>query len=107
MKKILDETLSDLEMANDKCNQLSIDLDIKTSELEKLRIFKFMVRNSETREESITSKVNNMYVYCFILFYFLLSILTIIIILFSWKIQNKSWLYVEETSLCWNQRLKS
>lgn len=58
-QKILDETLSDLETANEKCNQLSLELDSKSSEIEKLRIFKFMVRHSETREEALTSKLED------------------------------------------------
>lgn len=53
----MDETVSDLEIANEKYNQISVDMDTKTAELEKLRIFKFMVRHAETREESLISKV--------------------------------------------------
>ncbi len=48
-------------MANEKYKQLSIELESKSSELEKLRIFKFMVRHSETREETLTSKVKDIY----------------------------------------------
>lgn len=69
-------------MANEKCNQLSIDSNMKSSELERLRIFKFMVRGSQEREEKTTLKVNNMYVDYFILFFYL-STLTVIIILLS------------------------
>lgn len=57
--QILNETISDLETANDKCNQLSSELETKTSELEKLRIFKFMARHSESREEALTTKACN------------------------------------------------
>ncbi|RCH84018.1 hypothetical protein CU098_000891, partial [Rhizopus stolonifer] len=58
-QKILDETISDLEMANEKCKQLSIELESKSNELEKLRLFKFMVRHSESREEVLTSKLED------------------------------------------------
>ncbi|KAI9366331.1 hypothetical protein BD770DRAFT_417241 [Pilaira anomala] len=58
-QKILNETLSDLEIVNEKYNQLSIELDEKTAELEKLRVFKFMVRNAELREETLTSKLDD------------------------------------------------
>lgn len=61
---MVDETLSDLEIANEKYNQMSSDLDAKSAELEKLRIFKFMVRHAETREETLLSKVNHLL--CFI-----------------------------------------
>lgn len=54
----MNETLSDLEIVNEKYNQLSLELDEKTTELEKLRVFKFMVRNAELREETLTSKVH-------------------------------------------------
>ncbi|OBZ90261.1 hypothetical protein A0J61_01678 [Choanephora cucurbitarum] len=58
-QKILDETVSDLQMANEKCKQLSMELKSKSEELEKLRLFKFMVRNSESREEMLTSKLED------------------------------------------------
>lgn len=54
---MLDETISDLEITNEKCQQLTAELESKNSELEKLRVFKFMVRQSELREETLTSKV--------------------------------------------------
>jgi hypothetical protein len=55
----MDETLADLEIVNDKCNQLTKEIEAKNGEVEKLRIFKFMVRQSEIREETLRSKVNN------------------------------------------------
>ncbi|KAI8386990.1 hypothetical protein BD560DRAFT_486544 [Blakeslea trispora] len=58
-QKILDETVSDLQIANEKCKQLSMELKSKSEELEKLRLFKFMVRNSESREEMLTSKLED------------------------------------------------
>lgn len=57
--KILDETIADLEMANEKCNQLSMDLKIKESELEKLRLYKFMGRHAESNEAILTSKLED------------------------------------------------
>ncbi|KAG2194232.1 hypothetical protein INT47_005700 [Mucor saturninus] len=58
-QKMLDETLSDLQIGNEKYNQMSSDLDAKSAELEKLRIFKFMVRHAETREETLLSKLED------------------------------------------------
>lgn len=45
-------------MANEKCNQLSMDLKIKESELEKLRLYKFMARHAESNEAILASKVS-------------------------------------------------
>ncbi|KAI8970192.1 hypothetical protein BDF20DRAFT_916038 [Mycotypha africana] len=59
LQKILDETIADLEMANDKCNQFSNDIQAKNAELEKLRIYKFMARHSESREETLTAKLED------------------------------------------------
>ncbi|KAG1383988.1 hypothetical protein G6F61_000863 [Rhizopus arrhizus] len=58
-RKTLDETISDLEIANERCQQLSAELESKNNELEKLRVFKFMVRQSEVREETLTSKLED------------------------------------------------
>ncbi|KAI9483514.1 MAG: hypothetical protein EXX96DRAFT_477915 [Benjaminiella poitrasii] len=58
-KKILDETIADLELSNDKCLQLSKELDLKSNEVEKLRIFKFMMKQSESREELLSSKLKD------------------------------------------------
>ncbi|RCH81717.1 hypothetical protein CU097_003309 [Rhizopus azygosporus] len=58
---MLDETISDLEITNEKCQQLTAELESKNSELEKLRVFKFMVRQSELREETLTSKLEDTY----------------------------------------------
>ncbi|KAI8642571.1 hypothetical protein BD408DRAFT_179851 [Parasitella parasitica] len=58
-QKILDETVADLEMTNDKCNQLSMDLRAKESELEKLRLYKFMARQAESNEAILTSKLKD------------------------------------------------
>lgn len=48
-------------MANEKSCQLSAELKARSTELEKLRLFKFMVRHSESREEALTSKVHYIY----------------------------------------------
>lgn len=54
-------------MANEKCRQLSIELESRSTELEKLRLFKFMVRHSQSREEALTSKVQiNLQTRCFL-----------------------------------------
>ena len=55
--KTLRETVSDLEVANARCVQLSNDLKAETTEVDKLRIFKFMVRQADIREESLRAKV--------------------------------------------------
>ncbi|KAI9027139.1 hypothetical protein CLU79DRAFT_25229 [Phycomyces nitens] len=59
-QKILKETMSDLEISNAKCAQLAKDLEMKCNEVEKLRVFKFMVRQSDIREESLRSKLEDM-----------------------------------------------
>ncbi|KAL7311040.1 hypothetical protein PS15m_008856 [Mucor circinelloides] len=58
-QKILDETVADLEMTNEKCNQLEMDLKIKESELQKLRLYKFMARHAESNEATLTSKLED------------------------------------------------
>lgn len=50
-------------MTNEKCNQLEMDLKIKESELQKLRLYKFMARHAESNEATLTSKVS-LYVCC-------------------------------------------
>ncbi|KAG0169727.1 hypothetical protein DFQ30_003285 [Apophysomyces sp. BC1015] len=58
-QKALDEIVADLELANAKCAELSIDLELKNSEIEKLRIFKIMVRQADIREEALRSKLED------------------------------------------------
>ncbi|KAK4519380.1 uncharacterized protein ATC70_009615 [Mucor velutinosus] len=58
-QKILDETVADLEMTNEKCSQLEMDLKIKESELQKLRLYKFMARHAESNEATLTSKLED------------------------------------------------
>ncbi|KAL0093384.1 hypothetical protein F4703DRAFT_1789819 [Phycomyces blakesleeanus] len=58
-QKILKETMSDLEISNAKCAQLAKDLEMKCNEVEKLRVFKFMVRQSDIREESLRAKLED------------------------------------------------
>ncbi|KAG1452769.1 hypothetical protein G6F56_007733 [Rhizopus delemar] len=60
-QKTLDEVISDLELSNERCQQLTAELQSKNNELEKLRVFKFMVRQSEIREETLGSKLEDTY----------------------------------------------
>ncbi|CAO0798771.1 unnamed protein product [Mucor circinelloides] len=46
-------------MTNEKCNQLEMDLKIKESELQKLRLYKFMARHAESNEATLTSKLED------------------------------------------------
>ncbi|KAI9315978.1 hypothetical protein BX666DRAFT_2046138 [Dichotomocladium elegans] len=55
----LRETVADLEVANARCLQLSSDITAKTVEIDKLRIFKFMVRQADTREENLRAKLED------------------------------------------------
>lgn len=47
----------DLEKANERCIELGNELKNKTKEVEKLRIFKFMVRQADYREDMLRSQV--------------------------------------------------
>ncbi|KAF1805089.1 hypothetical protein FB192DRAFT_1420488 [Mucor lusitanicus] len=59
LDQILDETVADLEMTNEKCSQLEMDLKTKESELQKLRLYKFMARHAESNEATLTSKLED------------------------------------------------
>jgi hypothetical protein len=61
--KTLDETTSDLEICNNRCLQLGTELKAKNNEIEKLRVFKFMARQADVREETLRAKVNNVIPY--------------------------------------------
>jgi urease beta subunit len=54
----LDETVIDLENSNDRCIQLGSELKLKMNEVEKLRIFKFMARQADIREDNLRAKVS-------------------------------------------------
>ncbi|KAF7725710.1 hypothetical protein EC973_009427 [Apophysomyces ossiformis] len=58
-QQALDEIVKDLELANAKCAELSNDLECKNVEVEKLRIFKIMVRQADIREEALRSKLED------------------------------------------------
>ncbi|KAI9277589.1 hypothetical protein BY458DRAFT_567113 [Sporodiniella umbellata] len=45
----------------ERCQQLTGELQSKNNELEKLRVFKFMVRQSEAREETLSTKLEDTY----------------------------------------------
>lgn len=53
----MQETTVDLEKANERCIDLGNELKNKTKEVEKLRIFKFMVRQADYREDMLRSQV--------------------------------------------------
>lgn len=53
----MDETAVDLETSNYRCLQLGSELKCKIHELEKLRIFKFMARQADIREDTLRAKV--------------------------------------------------
>lgn len=48
----------DLEASNDRCIQLGHELKSKISEVEKLRIFKFMARQADFREDNLRAQVS-------------------------------------------------
>ncbi|KAI7863609.1 hypothetical protein BDF14DRAFT_1733729 [Spinellus fusiger] len=54
------ETVADLETVNAKCTQLTQDLDVKYSQVEKLQVFKLMVRQADIREETLRCKLEDM-----------------------------------------------
>lgn len=54
----MDETAVDLETSNHRCLQLGSELKCKIQELEKLRIFKFMARQADIREDTLRAKVS-------------------------------------------------
>lgn len=53
----LDETTSDLDICNNRCLQLGSELKLRNNEVEKLRIFKFMARQADIREDTLRAKV--------------------------------------------------
>ncbi|ORZ23611.1 hypothetical protein BCR42DRAFT_318797 [Absidia repens] len=55
----LEETSVDLEKANKRCIEIGQELQNKTKELEKLRIFKFMVRQADFREDMLRSQLED------------------------------------------------
>ncbi|KAI7870711.1 hypothetical protein BDF14DRAFT_1768510 [Spinellus fusiger] len=58
-QKLVENTSADLDMANTRCLQLTEELKKKTLEIEKLRVVKFMMRQAETREETLRSKLED------------------------------------------------
>ncbi|KAI9250931.1 hypothetical protein BDA99DRAFT_522244 [Phascolomyces articulosus] len=58
-QKTLRETAADLEVANARCTQLMNELKAETMEVDKLRIFKFMVRQADVREENLRAKLED------------------------------------------------
>ncbi|KAI8146255.1 hypothetical protein BJV82DRAFT_410639 [Fennellomyces sp. T-0311] len=58
-QKTLRETAADLEVANARCAQLANELRAETMEVDKLRIFKFMVRQADVREENLRAKLED------------------------------------------------
>ncbi|CEP08056.1 hypothetical protein [Parasitella parasitica] len=59
MQKTLDETTSDLDLCNSRCLQLGSELKSKNNEVEKLRIFKFMARQADIREDTLRAKLED------------------------------------------------
>lgn len=57
--KVLEETAIDLETSNQRCLQLGSELKAKIQEVEKLRIFKFMARQADIREDSLRAKLED------------------------------------------------
>ncbi|KAI8340188.1 hypothetical protein BC941DRAFT_349111 [Chlamydoabsidia padenii] len=55
----LEETTLDLERANERCVEIGNELKNKTKEVEKLRIFKFMVRQADYREDMLRSQLED------------------------------------------------
>ncbi|KAI9486673.1 MAG: hypothetical protein EXX96DRAFT_472089 [Benjaminiella poitrasii] len=58
-KQILDETTFDLDMCNNRCLELGAELKNSINEVEKLRVFKFMVRQADIREEVLKTKLED------------------------------------------------
>ncbi|KAG2193193.1 hypothetical protein INT46_011274 [Mucor plumbeus] len=59
IQKTLDETTSDLDICNTRCLQLGAELKLKNNEVEKLRIFKFMARQADIREDTLRAKLED------------------------------------------------
>ncbi|KAI9021736.1 hypothetical protein CLU79DRAFT_702628 [Phycomyces nitens] len=57
--QIIEETAADLETANARCLQLTNELQSRTLEVEKLNILKLMIRQANTREESMRTKLED------------------------------------------------
>ncbi|ORZ25550.1 hypothetical protein BCR42DRAFT_314630 [Absidia repens] len=55
----LQETSLDFEKANERCIEIGNELKNKTKEVEKLRIFKFMVRQADYREDMLRSQLED------------------------------------------------
>ncbi|KAF1803972.1 hypothetical protein FB192DRAFT_1278196, partial [Mucor lusitanicus] len=55
----LDETTSDLDICNNRCLQLGSELKQRNNEVEKLRIFKFMARQADIREDTLRAKLED------------------------------------------------
>ncbi|CAO3597825.1 unnamed protein product [Absidia cylindrospora] len=58
-QKALQETSLDFEKANERCIEIGNELKNKTKEVEKLRIFKFMVRQADYREDMLRSQLED------------------------------------------------
>lgn len=56
----MDETLADMEACNQRSNQLTNELDIKTREVEKLRTYKQMARQADIQEDNLRSALEDM-----------------------------------------------
>ncbi|OAD08200.1 hypothetical protein MUCCIDRAFT_182376 [Mucor lusitanicus CBS 277.49] len=59
LQKALDETTSDLDICNNRCLQLGSELKQRNNEVEKLRIFKFMARQADIREDTLRAKLED------------------------------------------------
>ncbi|KAI8977873.1 hypothetical protein BDB01DRAFT_700515, partial [Pilobolus umbonatus] len=55
----LDETIIDLEISNNRCSQLGAELKERDIEVEKLRVFKFMARQADIREDTLRAKLED------------------------------------------------
>lgn len=60
----MEEITQDFEKANERCVQIGNELKNKTKEVEKLRIFKFMVRQADYREDMLRSQVKSILQRC-------------------------------------------
>ncbi|KAI8096591.1 uncharacterized protein BX664DRAFT_61962 [Halteromyces radiatus] len=58
-QQALQDTTSDLEKASERCIEIGNELKNKTKEVEKLRIFKFMVRQADYREDALRSQLED------------------------------------------------
>ncbi|KAI9301497.1 hypothetical protein BJ944DRAFT_271426 [Cunninghamella echinulata] len=59
-QKLLIETETDLESVNQKCNLLLNDLDLANTELEKLKHYELMTHQSDRREDTLQSKLEDL-----------------------------------------------